>query len=176
MCWTSNSKPIKQVADDDIPVFKLCMRSSENIILPYHYGRDLTYMVGGTYSSDIRMVHAVIGWETLYNIHEGLHSFSPKCTINPLSQGKISVCTPKHKEVGGWYSTDRLCVLLCLIPKGATYYLNDNEEYVSDTIKVVKAIDYPRTSYIYNHTDVNNKAVSINKILNKWTHKKIEIK
>lgn len=174
MCWSSKNKPVRQLAKEDIPVFKLCFRSSDTIILPYHYSGRLTYMVGGTYSSDIHMKKCLMGWETFYDIDEALHSYSPKCVLRPIDQWKVDVYTPDNKSMG-YYQTDRLCVVLCIIPKGGTFYLNENGEYASDTIKVVKAIDYPKVSYIYNHTDVNNKTVSVDGVLNKWIYKKIEV-
>ena len=160
MCWITDERTTAQVAKEDIPVFKLCTRDMSNNILPYYYSNKLKYEVDLTYTSKIHKFKNAAGQ---HEINRGIHSYSPKCTISSFSYG-VSVISPEFRTLDN-YCRYALCMILCVIPEGSTFYLNEKGEYVSNRITVVKAIDWT----------TDDMEISPNKILNKWIHKKIEI-
>ena len=169
MCWISDNA-IRQVAKEDIPVFKLAIRQADGKIYPYYYGGHLQYKVGKIATSSI---HLFKNYNESYEIGEGLHSYSPKCTILQVlfcsSRIKVLSRTQYHLS---YYETNNLCLLLCTIPKGTRYYVNDVEEYVSAKLKVEKAVDFPRVSYIAAYRSLEDKVKFINNALTEWLHGK----
>ena len=136
MCWESK-KPVKKVADKDVHVFKIC-RMRKGYALPYYMTAKAKYVLGGTYDAD---------WfeEPNYSngafvINHGMHSFSCECSISHSISANIIKIRPfglKERIVLDWY--DRaigLCMMLCTIPKGEPYYVNEYGECVSRRIRV----------------------------------------
>lgn len=119
MCWYSNDVPKAQYATEDILVFKIFEKLKSNyalsLMMRFYYKYDKLYKVS---KLKIKKDQSRLG-ETYYCIYRGFHSISFRF-INTAN------CNPSY-------------VAPCIIPKGATYYVNtDNGEIVSDKIIIPK--------------------------------------
>jgi hypothetical protein len=102
------------------------------------------YLPGETYRSNIEKYED--GY--LIVIENGIHSYTPDVILN---KGMTHVWDDKRRKVlrihppGSNQYLDSVAMswnlvkLLCVIPFGATYYVNKDGEYVSDAIKVLSA-------------------------------------
>ena len=119
MCWYSNNVPKAQYATEDILVFKIFEELKSNyaisLIMRFDYKYDKLYKVS---KLEIKKDRGRLG-ETRYYIYRGFHSISFRF-INAI-YWNLSYVVP------------------CIIPKGATYYVNtDSGEIVSDRIIIPK--------------------------------------
>ena len=119
MCWYSNDVPKAQYATEDILVFKIFEKLKSkyalSLMMRFYYKYDKLYKVS---KLEIKKDRGRLG-EIQYRIYRGFHSISFKF-INAISWNP-SYMTP------------------CIIPKGATYYVNtDSGEIVSDRIIIPK--------------------------------------
>lgn len=144
MCWISN-KAIKQIAKEDIPVFKIVKQCSwlkqDDCLLSLF--ENFKYKEGETYTADIVIREIEYPNEVDYEISEGLHSYSPDCRIIvglDYDDKRHAVVVPKNDNLvlSGFiiYSDITIIKVNCIIPKGAEYYVNENGEYVSNMIKI----------------------------------------
>lgn len=146
MCWIGKNCPI--VADKDISVFKIGVqkKSSKKI---YSYFQFMIYELGITYRSDIVKYDGLHDPDCI-TILEGLHSYSMDVAVIQ-SKNKYdgsSYIKAVIKRNGNEKLLERYClnnveeyklvVMDCIIPKGATYYKNEDGEIVSNLIKFVK--------------------------------------
>ena len=155
MCWASK-KANKKVADKNIPIFKVCSRTTKkDIVLPIYRQHDgnftyFVYKLGIIYKdhnalSDIRKVdegffsigyHYDLGY---YEINRAYHSYSLE-TVNIkfcTDEGVLRIMHGETKLDTFWdrdEGTPYFVIVEGYIPKGSEYYLNENGEYVSDAI------------------------------------------
>lgn len=130
MCWISK-ECIKQIAEEDIPVFKIVNCNKTSVFKNFLYEENTKYDLG----KEIDVHEGVI---VNFLINEGFHSYCKKC--------KIEITDIESKEffrVVDLLGTvllghKSLLILECLIPKGATYYINEKGECVSDKLKTLK--------------------------------------
>lgn len=133
MCWISEEIPKRQIADNDIPVFKMLRKGHfDGIFVSPYFG--FIYAVGKVYSKKNPIT--IVGGITNFMIKEGYHSYSSKTVIvynrsavYSTDNGKVDIlldCYEECTEVSGY------------IPRGSVYYLNNQGEYVSDKIVLVK--------------------------------------
>lgn len=130
MCWISK-ECIKQIAEEDIPVFKIVCNDKCSLYRIFPYEENTEYSL----EKDIDVHENVI---MNFFINEGFHSYCKKCEIritDTYSEGFFQVIN--------LIGTILLCdgyhlILECLIPKGATYYINEKGECVSDKLKTLK--------------------------------------
>ena len=153
MCWTSNIIKPLEVASHDIPVFKICC-DFINRVVPYYYDNNtLKYVEGETYSvSKLDVTHV----SDKVFIGRGFHSYEIGSRV--LEEGSRDNFRVTYKP-RGWQQVDgfglnpklswqeyrnSICVVvLCVIPKGCTYAINESGECVSDKLRVVKILrDY----------------------------------
>lgn len=119
MCWYSNFVPKAQYATEDILVFKIFEELKSNyaisLIMRFDYKYDKLYKVS---KLKIKKDQSLLG-ETHYCIYRGFHSISFRF-INAINYNPSYVAP-------------------CIIPKGATYYVNiDGSKIVSDRIIIPK--------------------------------------
>ena len=115
MCWISE-KLDKKVAEHDIIVYKIVLpniRGTKSLFYKFWYLFNTTYR--GTL--DIKLV----GSE--YCITEGFHSYKTK--------SKVLLANQFHFKK----------IVKCILPKGTIYYINNNDEIVSNQIRI---IDYEK--------------------------------
>ena len=145
MCWSSKGKTIeecKKVAQKDILVRKIMVKETNSYGLYDSYFQHATYEVGETYNeSNINNNHQIeCRWMA---IARGLHSYSPKCILRqPKYTSLLYVESIDGKHTLEIYSMRVGIVLVdCIIPKGTVYYVNEDGEYVSESIKVIGDTD-----------------------------------
>ena len=119
MCWFVNSAPIAQYANEDILVFKefeeLKSKYALSLMMRFYYKYNKLYKIS---KLKIKKDRGRLG-ETHYCIYRGFQSISFKF-MNTIDWNPSYVAP-------------------CIIPKGATYYVNtDNGEIVSDRIIIPK--------------------------------------
>lgn len=161
MCWTTYKEELAKTrtADKDIKAFKVCRPTDDpNYAKPYYFNHYGDYKVGNTYFicadifvRQIRPPHL----HTCYEIDRGYHSYNPeKVSVsideNPMDDAitllRNDVKTPLHSysvtrndngvKIDYFLLKRNLVKVNCTIPKGATYYENENGEFVSDIIRI----------------------------------------
>lgn len=126
MCWT-NKIANACVARENIEVFKICERcTEEKIVLSYFMLSN--YTLNKVYKLDSPI--KVKQFATCYGINRGFHSYDKTCIVKHYRSDIV--------VVNEYCSIETYCdyaiVVKGYIPKGATYYINDRKEYVSDEI------------------------------------------
>jgi hypothetical protein len=143
MCWNGDNRPI--VSKKDIPVFKIGLqkKSSKKI---YSYFQFMEYELGMTYKSNINIIDYDRWFRPDFiSILEGLHSYS--MDVDVVKYGGLYIKTVIKRNGNDKllerYSINKideynLVIMDCIVPKGATYYINEDGEVVSNLIKFVK--------------------------------------
>lgn len=144
MCWISKEKPTAQIAESNITVCKLAVMHDDKICsMFYHF----QYELNQTYKLDSQLTireddpDLYLDNKPRYVIDEGFHSWTKMPTILQTTPPDSDITIIKIKCTAGiYYCDDKHVVLICTIPQGSTYYVNNLGEYVSDTIKINKAV------------------------------------
>lgn len=122
MCWRSY-KPEWQkphIAEDDIRVFKvLTIQKIGNKIAFYSPSQWFRYKLNKTYIQRLRIVKTSI--DGIMEITEGLHSLA----IYTIAAQYAASIGPQS------------VVLIAEIPKGSLFYRNEEDEIVSEKLKVL---------------------------------------
>lgn len=136
MCWISNNKPNRLVAEEDITVYKVVQISLDDKILSYF--NDFPYKIGEIYNTTIVIKHYKDDYSAdcsdFYFIEQGFHSYNYhlKIGLDPFLN------TPNAYDKNGTrYYGDDIYGMLCIIPKGAEYYVNEFGDVVSTSIKTI---------------------------------------
>lgn len=144
MCWISKEKPIAKIAESDITVCKLAIiRDNKICSMFYHFDYELnkTYKIESQLTIREDDPDLYLDNKPRYIIDEGYHSWSKTPTVIQTTAPDSGITIFKIKCTAGiYYCDDRHVVLICTIPQGSTYYVNDLGEYVSDTIKINEAV------------------------------------
>lgn len=122
MCFTANKDSYDhQIAQEDIIVDKYFYFEDEYIESPY-----LAYRYNTVLQKEVSLLPAVGGSDNFsskqISIEQGYHSFAQGAKV-PYQRSVI---------VNG----SRIVGIECIIPKGAEFYKNDTNEYVSSTIQL----------------------------------------
>lgn len=149
MCWTSKTA-IPIIADEDIECFKLVLQDESNTI--YSFYNEFIYELNKLYKTEINLVKSFNN--KFNNILEGFHSYSNKVKYeinnNFNNTLKLYIFTNKTRinltNIYSKYSyiltkniSAKLVIANCVIPKGSTYYINENKEIVSNQL-IIKSI------------------------------------
>ena len=129
MCWITFKKPVKLIAKEDIIVQKvICRRDNGRLKSPCKgniiWSNNINIILTTALDSPKRDYKKK-------TIHEGFHS-AKKLELVSLYLFEASVWCSKRELVLWHESNDVLCEFI--IPKGATYYVNENDAYVSNKI------------------------------------------
>lgn len=145
--------PVEKVAERDIPVRKVVVRASEGSYrsLYRHVGYDRNVM----YNLREPLCVVLYSGSTHY-INEGFHSYGERVDI--LVSPVMCNCGQKGMKFAAEYkgfildcgvftlseiNDGTLEIIDCIIPEGSRYYVNERNEYVSDSILIVgKSILY----------------------------------
>lgn len=132
MCWISNNKPNRLVAEEDITVYKVVQIALDDKILSYF--NDFPYKLGEIYNTTIAIKHYKDDYIDFYFIEQGFHSYNYhlEIGINPVTAFPIT-----NDQNGTSYYGDDIYGMLCIIPKGAEYYVNEFGDVVSTSIKTI---------------------------------------
>lgn len=147
MCWTTkimeNTTPI--TADEDIKVVKILEVNSLGemyspyMYMAYHY--DVAFPVEKLIP--YHQTHCNI---SSWYINEGYHSFAD-CRIQLKEMDLSGYYQYSNNNDGSvmydWLEgNERIIPFECIIPKGTQYYLNEDNEIVSETIILKKPHDF----------------------------------
>jgi hypothetical protein len=132
MCWISNNKPERLVAKEDITVYKVVQMYPDGNILSYF--NDFPYKLREIYNTVITVKHLKDSYNDFYFVEEGFHSYNYQLEIGIDPYRNIPVADDK---CGGEYYGVGIYGMLCVIPKGAEYYVNEYGDIVSTSIKPI---------------------------------------
>ena len=147
MCWTSENKLTKLIADKDIECYKNFRLKDiifeQKSIFNFKFGKKKIIQIISLFKKykyipykkqqiidlkfkPIELFYYIYGNDKIigYKIDAGYHSYN---TIEIAQENKLF-----RDEV----------VIKCIIPKGTEYYINNNNEIVSSTIIVTDQIVY----------------------------------
>lgn len=141
MCWKTRQDIFLQSIETkgDIPIFKICAPLSENYILSVH--RSFLYNLNRVYTlkdQDMILILPTVNWTTtIASIYEGFHSYITDCKLYDNLVGHVYV-KGINAETIGVYGKSQVVKVFGYIPKGSTYYINENGECVSNSICLTK--------------------------------------
>lgn len=149
MCWKSKTA-ISIIADKDIECSKVVLQDESNTI--YSFYEEFEYKLDKLYKTKLELIKDVNN--TFNVILQGFHSYSDKIKydINSNHNNAIRVYKARNNiridlpNIYGIHSyilrgdkPAKSVIANCVIPKGSTYYINENEEIVSNQL-IVKSI------------------------------------
>lgn len=137
MCWIGED--VKQIAKENIPIFKICCLIDGQIISLY---QKYPYNLNMPYYSEIHIEETGL---IHYMITKGLHSYHPKVRIwyayDQYAIPKVRIWYAYNQyAIWGLHGTVmcttdlNIIKVIGYIPKGSVYYLNYRGEYVSDKL------------------------------------------
>lgn len=132
MCWICNNKPEQLVAKEDITVYKVVQVYPNGKILSYFH--DFPYKLGEIYNTTIAVKHFKDYYNDFYFIEQGLHSYNYDLEIGI---DPFIVTTTLTDSSGARYYGIGIYGVLCIIPKGTEYYVNELGDVVSTRIKLI---------------------------------------
>lgn len=129
MCWIS-AKVTKQVAKRDFYVYKIGTHANNSSFIPFYYN-DFEYHA-------IQTVSELVAFEGIIEkglaiIEKGLHSYL-SCVLYPIYPRAIDLYTLGDYRYTLSFSLYSLFLGKFIIPKGATYCLNNRGEVVSNML------------------------------------------
>lgn len=128
MCWRNYNKPLKKlIAEENVPIFKVCTKSSRFSNTVASYFRDYYYQLGVVYKLSYITPREV---NFHFEIDEGFHSYLAGCTF----KHNIVFSTPPMRWVCSYNSCYDPIKVSGYIPKGSEYYVNEDGECVSNSI------------------------------------------
>lgn len=135
MCWKSEKKPILYEAKKDIPICKVCLIGVNKDIYSYYY-RQL-YKLNKRYQMDKSLNVQLYEFfndarNNFYYVNEGFHSYEKNCCIKRTFEG--CVIKNKYDDTLDYHIRGNIALVSGCIPKGAKYFINNRDEYVSDAI------------------------------------------
>lgn len=141
MCWTSREVE-KLTATENLPIYKVLEYDmiSEEL---YSYYYRMKYELGVLYSSDIYR-YTVSGVTV---INQGLHCYSSNCRFRQKADAIVLCANIFEPSVGfsklfndrGSY---KVVVARGYIPTGATYYINDLREIVTNKLVLTDVLAF----------------------------------
>ena len=133
MCWISNNKPECLIAKEDITVYKIVQVYPNGKI--HSYFNNFPYKLGTLYVIDeIVTKHMKDDYNDFYFIEQGLHSYNYDLEIgvDPFLTTPIT-----NDKNGTRYYGPGIFGMICIIPKGSEYYVNEFGDVVSASIKPI---------------------------------------
>ena len=133
MCWMSVSVPVEKIAEDNIPIFKICLVAGNKFCSYYKY---FVYEFNKEYRNTnstclVVYYNAIMG---TFKIEEGYHSYSPQCLIKETVSSYRLLSSNKWSTLDVFAREEPVMIVRGHIPKGARYYENTRGEYVSEAI------------------------------------------
>jgi len=140
MCWYSYKEPIKKVAENDVPCFKVVQLNDDGSLVSVYFEK--VYKPKRTYKHKNIMPKKVNYTSKRYFslIREGLHSYATDVEITIDNECSMIMVKEfvKVSKIPLWFSNNfKFAKVNCIIPKGAEYYENEQGEYVSTKLKVI---------------------------------------
>lgn len=133
MCWRSSIKPIKIIADTDIPVKKVLDKYDDGqLCSPYFVG--FTWEIGKVYEVEMDEPMESDGD---YVIESGFHSAEEieKIDADENGIGYYNVFLANNHTIV--LSLEKLDIYDAVIPAESNFYVNEYGEFVSDRLKII---------------------------------------
>ena len=132
MCWYTKNKPVKQEATSPITVYKILDNIGDKIISPLY----IRYWTLDKLNQLGDKIEVTKLYNNIFGIAFGYHSSltQPTCIVSRYLNYGASVWSNGKTSLMR-HSRNR-CVYMCEIPIGAHYYINENDEVVSDALIV----------------------------------------
>lgn len=134
MCWESKTKPIPKIATEDFEIYKICLDGRVGHIEVRSFYNNFYYNLRQLYTQEKPLSINEINSPRKYQIERAFHSYLPSCELVGTNSGLYIVN-------GAHYCGYHLVKVKGYIPKGATYYVNNKNEVVSDKI-VLTSYEY----------------------------------
>lgn len=164
MCWVSYKPWQQEVATRDIECFKICNLIDNKI---YSLYQKFEYQLNTVYKAKLSFKKQIVvktGKVISYEIIEGIHSYSTKCRLKQVLVSATEGCKELRflkiikdepllhcMYLGLHHYEDEVpldCICLdshpnavlvkCIIPEGSIYFINEDEEIVSNQIILTK--------------------------------------
>lgn len=125
MCWSSKYYPKIEIVDYPLVVYKVVRYVDLSIC--YSLCRNFEYIYKEEYKqiSDLKITQRKYHYEWVIN--EGFHSYTRNRAIQEYKETVL-------------HSISKFALVECIIPKGSTFYRNENNEIVSDRIIINKIL------------------------------------
>lgn len=122
MCWISSKPPVRRIAIESIYTYKVVYDYSEFLCDSLIMG--FVYEYYKLYTQNKAIMPLCRARTNKWIIEEGFHSYRTWLVAKKAFEG---------------FSTDssirkKIKIVQCIIPKGTTFYINENGEIVSDRI------------------------------------------
>lgn len=123
MCWVSYKPPVKKIAKKDILVYKFVNIRSylTNRCISFFF--NFTYILDMKYNTYIEIRKVGKGERYRWAGHEGFHSYYDK---------KTALLEYELYKINKFTS-----IVKCIIPKGSEYYINEENEIISNSIIIL---------------------------------------
>ena len=144
MCWIGEN--IERIAKEDIPCFKIVRKTEAKDVVESVYMHKC-YQLNKLYELE-DVIIPELGYN--YNgrpcgIYRGFHSYNSDVTVRITNDDVTPIyfvvysgdIAPRMLD-SFFIAIDNLCKVEGIIPKGSTYYLNRQGEYVSNKIKLLR--------------------------------------
>lgn len=134
MCWMSVSVPVEKIAEDDIPIFKICLTNKRGDCCSYY--KYFVYELNKEYRNTDGTCLVIYYNATLgaFKIEEGYHSYNPQCRIKKTISGCRLLSLTMRGTLDVFSEKEQIVIVRGYIPKGTRYYENTRGEYVSEAI------------------------------------------
>lgn len=147
MCWISYKPWQQEVATRDIECFKICELIDNKI---YSLYQGFEYQLNTTYKAKLIFSKSIVvktGKVISYEITEGIHSYSTECKLKRAFASDTEECKVAFLNIiKNEFFLDSICLNLhpnavlvkCIIPEGSIYFINEDDEIVSNQIILTK--------------------------------------
>lgn len=148
MCWASKTLTM-HISDGKVKVFKVCTLNNNGEISGYYY-KWFKYVLNQEYQTNINIHSTIYSIENQTHIgNEGFHSYSAKeCLLETNNEGFDVYNKKTNFLITGYNSYTNIVVVEGYLPKGTTYYINQDGEIISDRI-ILEKITH-QIEYVYN--------------------------
>ena len=162
MCWNSSRYiTSKEYTKEDVPCFKLVKKLKDGSYVSFYQGAHYTDGNDYTLSKGCNVLTTKTTYFYDTEINQAFHSYATCVQLakhfNPFTKNSridIYDCCdgerlrrldwlPGHDVRGGY----ELVKLICIVPAGSEYYVNERGEIASDKIKIVCSEEIPYTKF-----------------------------
>jgi hypothetical protein len=132
MCWTIYKFPKRKKAKKDVPIFKILGKHQRAFFYP-----EFKYTLGKKYKTTKMKNYLSILYEYYIlkhgvTIHKAFHSYSGNLKLD-ITESDATIHL-KNDRFEIYHDYEQPVVAYGVIPKGATYYVNEKGEIVSNEI------------------------------------------
>ncbi len=153
MCWTSSYNPIFKVAEEPIPVKKILRENDDDILsIFYHFNWKLNQryhtelgipsLVENETKNDSSPAYFYIPLPS-WTIEKGFHTCSEIHKIN--HSGTIRFVNQYDTPIAMFIRPEfhnNVKIYNCVIPSGAHYYVNEENDYISEDLIIIDEEKY----------------------------------